>query len=115
MSRRKCAEITTSLAPALAEVERLLFVAMNVRSSVLDLPRLNYFGATEALGSLSILGVLKSFVPPSQRSFYGLRSCLDLAYTWSGTQGATRVFLSAKVILTTIKAMQVVSVAQSLA
>jgi hypothetical protein len=37
--------------PALAEVERLLFVAMNVRSSVLDLPRLNYFGATEALGS----------------------------------------------------------------
>jgi len=36
--------------PALAEVERLLFVAMNVRSSVLDLPRPNYFDATEALG-----------------------------------------------------------------
>jgi hypothetical protein len=66
-TQRKCAEITTSLAskadkrfqkwiyisgsPAFAKVEWLLFVAMNVRSFVNDLPRLNNFHATEALGS----------------------------------------------------------------
>jgi hypothetical protein len=37
--------------PALTEVERLLFVRVDVAAGVFDIPGLNYFDATEALGS----------------------------------------------------------------
>jgi hypothetical protein len=37
--------------PAFAEVEWLVFVAVNVRAFVFNLPRLNHFDASEALGS----------------------------------------------------------------
>jgi hypothetical protein len=101
VSQRKCAEITTGLASALAKVERLIFVAMNMRTFVFDLPRFNHFDASEALGSLSILGILKCFVPSGERSLDGLWSCIDLTYPCCGTQGATRVILAADVIFAT--------------
>ena len=37
--------------PTLTKVEGLLFVAVNVRTCVLNLPRLNYLDAAEALRS----------------------------------------------------------------
>ena len=37
--------------PAFTEVEWLVFVTMNVRAFVFDLPRLDHFDASEALGS----------------------------------------------------------------
>jgi hypothetical protein len=81
-------------------MERLRFVGVDVEAVVSGRPRLNQFHAIEALRSLGKLGILKRLVPSRKRSFDGQRCCVDLAYPVSGTWGATRVFLTAKVILT---------------
>ena len=44
---------TISSSPAFTKVEWLLFVAMNMRTVVFYLPRLNKFDATKALGGWS--------------------------------------------------------------
>lgn len=72
MSQRKRAKIIACLTPALAEVEGLLLVAVNVRTWMLNFSRLDYLDAAETLRSLHILRVLESFMPASECSLDGL-------------------------------------------
>lgn len=72
-------------------------VAMDVETHVFDLSGLDHLGTGEGLGNLRILRILESCMRANKGSFYGVRFCLNFAYTLQA-QGATRVLFAAKVI-----------------